>query len=150
MRPAARADTPRSLAVYLDASAAVKLVREEPESRPLRRYLGDGPQLFSSELLEVEVRRAVRRFTASLSPEQQGELLTAAAEVLADFTLFEVRRELLVSAGAMDDPGLRSLDAVHLATALAAPLAFDAFVSYDDRQLEAAERAALPVASPGR
>lgn len=148
-RRAAIADSPPSRIVYLDASAAVKLVREEPESAALRDYLGGRSRLLSSALLETEVRRAVRRFHAGLPRGEGSRLLERVAQVLTEFTLFEVRRELLLGAGSMEPAALRSLDAIHLATALSFPSTLDAFLSYDARQLEAAARCGLAGRSPG-
>ena len=134
-------------AFYLDASAAVKLVREEPESATLRGHLEEAAHFLSSELLETEVRRAIQRNAVDLSRSGVDRLLEEAAEVLSRFSLVTVTRRLLTVAGALPNPYLRSLDAIHLATALSAPGGL-VFVSYDIRQLQAGDDLGLRVLSP--
>lgn len=133
---------------YLDASALVKLVRAEPETAELRAFLA-GDDLLSSELTLTEVPRAIRRAAADdpeLAPEP---LITRAGEVLDAVALLPVDRPLLAAAGALEEPGLRALDAIHLAAAIdLSPI--DAFVSYDERQSAAARLAGLRTVSPGR
>jgi hypothetical protein len=132
---------------YLDSSALVKLVREEPESTELRRFLADA-DLVSSELVLTEVPRAVRR-AAGLDPQLPGERLMAQAEALLDaLALLPLDRGLLAAAGAFDEATLRALDGIHLASAIdVAPI--DAFVSYDGRQRAAAGLAGLRTVAPG-
>lgn len=133
---------------YLDSSALVKLIWAEPESRSLSGFLGDA-SLVSSELVLTEVPRAIRRATVRTAnlPSQQ---LIEHAEALLDATaLLPLDRALLAGAGALSEPALRALDAIHLAAALdLSPI--DAFVSYDDRQAAAARLAGLRTVSPGR
>lgn len=133
---------------YLDASALVKLVREEPESTGLRAYL-DEADLVSSELVLTEVPRSVLRATAR-DPELPAELLIErTAELLEAVALLPLDRALLAAAGALAEPALRALDAIHVAAAIdLAPI--DAFVSYDERQSAAARLAGLRTAAPGR
>lgn len=133
---------------YLDASALVKLVREDPGSAGLRAYLAEA-DLVSSELVLTEVPRAVRR-AAAHDPELPAELLIdRAAELLEAVALLPLDRSLLAAAGALAEPALRALDAIHVAAAIdLAPI--DAFVSYDERQSAAARLAGLRTAAPGR
>ena len=133
---------------YLDASALVKLVREEPESTGLRAYL-DEADLVSSELVLTEVPRAVRR-AAAHDPELPAEILIErTAELLEAVALLPLDRPLLAAAGALAEPALRALDAIHVAAAIdLAPI--DAFVSYDERQSAAARLAGVRTAAPGR
>ena len=132
---------------YLDASALVKLVRDEPESAALRAFLADG-ELVSCELCLTEVPRAVRRAT-TYEPELPAEtLLTRAAELFDALALLALDRDLLAAAGALTEPALRSLDAIHVIAAIAlSPL--DAFISYDERQSAAARLAGLRTLAPG-
>jgi predicted nucleic acid-binding protein len=133
---------------YLDASALVKLVHAEPETGELRAFLADD-DLLSSELALTEVPRAIRRAAAhdpALAPEP---LVTRAGEILDAVALLPVDRPLLAAAGALEEPALRALDAMHLAAAIdLSPI--DAFVSYDERQSAAARLAGLRTVSPGR
>jgi uncharacterized protein len=132
---------------YLDTSALVKLIRDEPESAALRVFL-DEADLITSELTLTEVPRAIRRaaFFDRLLPLE--ELLKRAAELLEAMALVPVDRPVLIAAAALAEPALRALDAVHVSSAIeAAPL--DAFVGYDERQSAAARLAGLRTVAPG-
>jgi len=122
---------------YLDSSALVKLVRPERETEALRRFLGDPwrPMLIS-ELAVTEVRRASRR--VALDP----------AEALAACEVVLLTHDVLERAGELDPPSLRTLDAIHLATALSLGSELDAFVAYDERLLAAAAQHGLSIAAP--
>ena len=132
---------------YADASALVKLVRDEPESDALRVYLA-GADLVSSELVLTEVPRAIRR-AAAHDPRLALDLLMArAADIVDAVALLPLDRPLLLAAGAFAEPALRALDAIHIAAAVdLSPL--DGFVSYDERQAAAARLAGLRTLSPG-
>jgi predicted nucleic acid-binding protein len=132
---------------YLDASALVKLVRAEPETDALRSFLANA-DLLSSELALTEVSRAIRR-AAAHDPALELEPLIARAEELLDaVALLPVDRAILAAAGALEEPVLRALDAIHLAAAIdLSPI--DAFVSYDERQSAAARLAGLRTVDPG-
>lgn len=132
---------------YLDSSAILKLVVAEPESRELQRSLLDGRAVASSQLAVAEVPRALRRIDAGHKLEAQVDSL--AAGVLGRLALVPLERGRLVEAGALDEPGLRTLDAIHISSAASLGTILTAFVSYDRRQLDAAARAGLPVSSPG-
>ena len=127
--------------VYLDSSALVKLVVTEPESTALLQYLRDHPERVSSALARVEVCRALRRTGA---PEAA---LQRADQVLARIALVAMDEPLLRAAATLPPRGLRSLDALHLATALSLD-DLVAVVTYDQRLDAAAARAGLAVASP--
>ena len=133
---------------YLDASALVKLVHAEPETGELRAFLADD-DLLSSELALTEVPRAIRRAVAHDPALASEPLMTRAGEILDAVALLPVDRPLLAAAGALEEPVLRALDAIHLAAAIdLSPI--DAFVSYDERQGAAARLAGLRTVSPGR
>lgn len=125
----------------------MKLVRDEAESDPLRRFLAGG-ELVASELVLAEVPRAVRRAVDRDPLLPLGALLRAAHEVLTAVGLRPVDRAQLVAAGAFTEPALRALDAIHVAAALDL-LPLDAFVSYDRRQAAVARLAGLRTVSPG-
>lgn len=126
---------------YLDASALVKLVVAEPESDPLARWLGPEPRIVSSEIAISEVVRAVRL------ADSRTEVADRARRRLEETTLVELDRDLLERAATVGPPRLRTLDAIHLATALAVDP--DELVAYDRRLLDAAAEAGLTIASPG-
>jgi predicted nucleic acid-binding protein len=132
---------------YADASALVKLVRDEPESDALRAFLADA-DLVSSELVLAELPRTIRRAAARDPQLPLDLLLERAGEVVDALGLLPLDRALLEVAGALTEPALRTLDAIHVAAAAClSPL--DAFVSYDERQAAAARLAGLRTIAPG-
>lgn len=126
---------------FLDSSAVTKLVVEEPESAALARRLA-GHLLVGSALLVPEVSRAVHRVLG----RTQDVLL---AEVLGLVDLVAVDRAVLSAAADLAPANLRTLDAIHLASALMLGDRVDAVIAYDDRLLAAARTAGLPVEQPG-
>jgi uncharacterized protein len=131
---------------YADASALVKLVRDEPESSALRAFLADA-NLVSCELVLTEVPRAIRRASVRDPRLPLTVLIERAGEILDAVALLPVDRGLLAVAGAFTEPALRALDAIHVAAAIdLSPL--DAFVSYDERQAAAARLAGLRTLRP--
>jgi predicted nucleic acid-binding protein len=131
---------------YADTSALVKLVRRERETNALLTYL-DGADLVSSELVLTEIPRAIRR-AAALDPSFLLEpLLSRSGELIDALALRPVDCHILLGAGALAEPALRALDAIHIASAVSlSPV--DAFVSYDDRQTAAARLAGLRTMTP--
>jgi predicted nucleic acid-binding protein len=129
--------------VYADSSALVKLIVVEPETESLRRELSDEPVLVSSTLAHVEVRRAIRIHTRG-----NRDADSEARRLLAACRLVEVSRPVLDLAADLASHALRSLDAIHLASALRVEP--DVVVAYDDRLAEAAVAARLSVIAPGR
>jgi predicted nucleic acid-binding protein len=127
--------------VYLDASALVKLVVTEAESDALRRFLSDGLHAFSSRVAVVEVHRAVQR----QSEVDAGEQVEA---VLAGIDVIELDESVALSAARVRPTALRSLDAVHLASAVAIGEELASFVTYDARLADAVREAGLTVATP--
>lgn len=133
--------------LYADASALVKLIRNETESGALRAYVQDA-DLVSSELVLAEIPRAVRR-AAALDPGLPLDLLLdRTGELVGAVALRPLDRASLAAAGALTEPALRALDAIHVATAVDLhPI--DAFVTYDERQAAAARLAGLRTMAPG-
>jgi uncharacterized protein len=132
---------------YADASALVKLVREEAESGALRAYL-DGADLVSSELVLTEIPRAVRRAVAQDPALPLDLLLERAGELVDVLALRPVDRDLLAGAGALAEPALRALDAIHIVSAVDLD-PIEAFVTYDERQAAGARLAGLRTMAPG-
>jgi uncharacterized protein len=128
--------------VYLDASALVKLVVLEPESGALVTFLGPRPDRLSSALLLTEIPRALRR------AQFTGTARRRAQRLLARLALVDVDRRILSGAAALESPELRTLDAIHLATALAVREDLAGIVTYDRRLAAAAERLDLEVFAP--
>ncbi|MGH3342270.1 MAG: type II toxin-antitoxin system VapC family toxin [Carbonactinosporaceae bacterium] len=128
--------------IYVDSSALVKLVLSERESAALEHWIderADVPHV-SSELVQVEVPRAVMR-AAPVA-------LLHAREVLDRVGGVSLSPRILETAATLQPPALRSLDAVHLASALLLRRDLTAFVAYDDRLLAAAKALGLPVEQP--
>lgn len=130
--------------IYLDSSALMKLVRREDETAALREWLDLRPEqpVITSELGRVEVLRAARRVS--------GEVLTEARAVVADLDLVRLDRAVQDVACDIGDPLLRTLDALHLASALLLGDALTSFVAYDRRLADAADVAGLVVTAPGQ
>ncbi len=128
--------------VYLDSSALVKLVVLEPESAALREFLRTHALRMSSALAELEVRRALWRAGYGAAEGRR------ATEILARVALVEVDRRILRSAAALAPPGLRTLDAIHLATALSLGQDLAGIVTYDQRLSAGAIGADLAVWAP--
>jgi len=129
------------VAHYVDTSALVKLVVAEPETPALRSWLISAErQPVSSDLARTELLRAVRR----AAPER----LVQARAVLGSITLIRVSTATFDEAGRLDPTILRTLDAVHLAAALALGDDLDSVVTYDDRLAEAARLNGVQVTSP--
>jgi predicted nucleic acid-binding protein len=131
---------------YVDASAVVKLVRDEPESDALRAFLADA-DLVSCELLLTEVPRAIRRAAAHDARLPLELLLARAGATLDAIALLPLDGALLAAAGALAEPALRALDAIHVAAA-ATLSPIDALVCYDERQAAAARLAGIRTVAP--
>lgn len=124
---------------YVDTSAAAKLMLSEAESEHLAALLdSERPRLVSSYLLETELRRVVER--------APGLTQADASEILDRVDLYEVPPSLFRGAGILPGAGLRSLDAVHCATAV--QLGVDAVLCYDQRLADAARSCGLHIVAP--
>jgi predicted nucleic acid-binding protein len=128
------------VAVYLDSSAIVKLVAREPQSMALRRYLRRRRPLVSSAVARTEVLRALLPAGA--------EVVARGRSVLRRLDLVRVNDRILNAAGELLPPDLRSLDAIHLATALELGRDLTVLVAYDDRMTTGAKRLGLRTAQP--
>jgi uncharacterized protein len=127
-------------ACYLDTSAFVKLVAAESETRALRAFLDGRPEQVSSIILDTEAHRAAARFGPDVA--------SRADRLLARITLVPLNLEVRALARTVPPLALRSLDAIHLATAVALGADLGVFLAYDRRLLDAATDAGLAVASP--
>ena len=127
---------------YLDSSAIVKLAVEEPESAALRKYLRRRRPLVSSTLARTEVARALLPLGAAAVRRGQ--------DVLARVELVRINDRVLAAAGTLLPFELRTLDAIHLATAQQLGSDIARVVTYDQRMAEVAEVLGWSVASPIR
>ena len=131
---------PRSL-LYLDASALVKLVVVEPESAALSTFVDEWRHRITSRISAVEVTRAARQ-------EATPEIVERAVGLLDAIAFVELSPDVAGLARMLDPPALRSLDAIHVASALSVGTDGGPFVTYDVRLREAAIRAGLDVQAP--
>ena len=128
-------------ALYLDSSAFVKLVVEETETAAARTFLAShGARRVSSALLRTESLRAVRH----LGPDA----IATVREALRRVDLIGIDDRILDAAGILEPQVLRTLDAIHLATALAVGDDLEAIVTYDERMVDAARLMGLSTATP--
>jgi predicted nucleic acid-binding protein len=128
---------------YLDASALVKLAVREPETPALERAVVDRDALFTSGIGAIELHRAMARTGRAKAVDQ-------AEAVLAAVFLAELTPDARARAGRLEPASLRTLDAIHVATALSLSLADLEFITFDDRQAAAARACGLRVLQPGR
>ena len=125
---------------YVDSSAIVKLAVAEPESTALRQYLSRRRPLVSSTLAQIEVARAL--MPSGPEAVARGEF------VLRRIQLLRVNDRVLTEAGQMTPTELRSLDAIHLASAHQLGPSVRQIVTYDERMADAAEAGGWAVSSP--
>jgi predicted nucleic acid-binding protein len=128
-------------AFYVDSSAIVKLVVREAETEALLGLLA-GAQLISSELAAVEVPRAAHLKTGAT------ETIAHAESLVRHLFLVVLDDDLRRAAARAHPPELRSLDAVHLASALRVRDEIDAVVAYDRRLAKAVADTDLQLAAP--
>ena len=124
---------------YVDASALVKLIVHEAESGALLRWVTEIDRLVTSRVEIVETVRAASR---------RDRDVTVRSRVLTDVGIHELDAAIAFVAAGLAPHLLRTLDAIHLATAMALGPELDAFVTYDDRLAEAARAIGLPVVRP--
>jgi predicted nucleic acid-binding protein len=134
-------------AYYVDSSAIVKLIVSEPESGALVEAI-TGHGLVTSEIALAEVPRAIRRLLSGRRTRERSGVERELPRVLEALAYVPLDRALLVRAGSFREAYLRTLDAIHLASALAVDTDIEAVVTYDERQVEAAESAGLVCLSP--
>lgn len=125
--------------LYLDSSAIVKLVAREPETPALVEAVRADPAVVSSALALTEVIRAVRRTRGQVD---------RAREVLDGIALVPIDDAILRDAADLSPAGLRTLDALHLATARSVAEDISSLITYDGRLAEAATAAGITVTAP--
>jgi uncharacterized protein len=130
--------------VYVDTSAIAKLFIADPETAELQGWLGSLSELrlVSSALLPVELLRLLRLVNSASVPLAEGFLTN-------DMDIVEITPPILDDATTMPPQRLRTLDAIHLATALDLGGSVSVLLSYDKLLLEAARAVGLAVACPG-
>jgi predicted nucleic acid-binding protein len=130
--------------LYCDTSALVKLIVDEPQSNDLDAWLAQAgePVLASSIIAHTEVIRAVRRHGTAAVEE--------AVRLLDEISIIDLDEDLARSAADLEPESLRSLNALHVATAQRVGPILRGLVTYDRRMIEAARAAGLTVHHPGR
>ena len=128
--------------IYLDSAAVVKLAHAEPDSPAQRRWLDERAETgwISSVLTQIESFRALARY----APDAVSRL----PAVLDQIDLIDLDQRIRMLAQTVTPATVRSLDAIHLGTALHCRSGLISFVTYDKRLLDAAQAAGLPVDSP--
>ncbi|MDI9897986.1 type II toxin-antitoxin system VapC family toxin [Rhodococcus sp. IEGM 1381] len=128
--------------IYLDSSAVLKLIFDEAESDGLQTWLTEraGVPWASSELAKVEVVRAARRYAPNS--------VDTARALVAQLNLVPITGGMADRAAGVGDPTLRTLDAIHLASALSIQDELTAFVAYEHRLASAAHAHGLVVDAP--
>ncbi|HUG31010.1 MAG TPA: type II toxin-antitoxin system VapC family toxin [Candidatus Limnocylindria bacterium] len=124
---------------YADASALVKLIHIEPESGAFHHWYVAAERVATSRVGVVEVDRAARRRTHDAERRSY---------VLRNVDVIELGAAIGAAAGVVVPPALRTIDSIHIASALALGSELDAFVTYDDRLADAARSVGLPVVRP--
>lgn len=124
---------------YVDASALTKLVLDEPDSGAMRRWYVEHERVVCSRIGIVETRRAAGR---SEHDPAHLDLVLSSLEVI------ELDAGIARRAASIGPAALRTLDAIHLATAMILEAELDALVTYDDRLADAARAIGLPVVRP--
>ena len=128
--------------IYLDSAAVVKLVHAEAESPALRAWLGERAETgwVSSVLVEIETFRALARYAP--------EAATRLHPVLDQIDLIDLSPRVRILAQTVRPVTVRTMDAIHLGTALSIRRSLTSFATYDKRLLDAAIAAGLPADSP--
>lgn len=126
--------------IYADTSALVKLVVREPESAAIHQLATSGAVLVSSDLARTELLRASRRSTPAA--------VSAARDVLSRLVLLAATPAIFDAAAVLEPITLRTLDAVHLASALTLGDELEAVLTYDARLGEAANHLGVRVLAP--
>jgi predicted nucleic acid-binding protein len=135
-----------SATVYADTSALVKLVVAEAETAALTAAATAWERIVTSEIAAIELHRAATRARADGRAEVSDDRTVMA--LLAALDLVPLTDDVRALAATASPPELRTLDAIHLASALTLEGAVDLFVTYDDRLTEAAKRAGLTTGRP--
>lgn len=131
---------------YFDTSALIKLLAPEIESDALTiwmaRQANEGESIGTSAIGRIELARASARMG-------DPDTVSQAQYICEQVETIPLTEATTLLAETIGWPILRSLDAVHLASAVIVRDQITAFVSYDKRLLEAARAEGLPVVSPG-
>jgi predicted nucleic acid-binding protein len=126
--------------LYLDSSAIVKLVVHEPESAAVLALLRSWPEAVSSIVARVEVERVGRRLGGGAGRR--------ARTVLTRLAVVELDDQVIQIAAQLRPPELRTLDAIHLGTALSLGGDLGGMCAYDSRLSQAAGAAGVKILAP--
>jgi predicted nucleic acid-binding protein len=127
---------------YIDTSAAFKLLAAEEHAEAFLAFYREhrNDEWLSSDLLRIEITRAVARHWRALIPDAQ--------RLLDAFEYIQIDEDVGRTAMVEPDPLLRSLDAIHLATARLLGEELTALLTYYDRLAKAATDTGIPVHTP--
>ena len=124
---------------YVDSSAMVKLIRTEPESAAFLRWYLETERVLMSRIGVIETVRAASQRAHDVAHRER---------LLREVEVLELSLDIAHRARDIGPAALRTLDAIHLASAIQVLPALDAFVTYDDRLAAAARQLGLPVIRP--
>ena len=124
---------------YMDTSAMAKLILNEPGSMEMARWYIESERIVTSRVGIVEMRRVAARHAHDVAHLEV---------ILRSVETFELDASVARAAAAVGPAALRTLDAIHLASAMGLLPEIDAFVTYDDRLAHAARALGLPVIQP--
>jgi uncharacterized protein len=125
---------------YIDSSAIIKLIRLEKESAALIKKLPSG--LIASRISRIEVTRTIIRY--------EPDLLDATYDVLADIQMVPVEDAIITIAENLPQfIDLRSLDSLHIASALSIKNVLEGVITYDKEMVKAAVALGFKTLSPG-
>ena len=131
------------MAFYVDTSALAKMLNAEPESRAFNTWMrAHSTEVYCSDLVRVELMRVAGRLGEGARVQ--------ARTVLSAVSLVAISPAICDTAGLLEPAILRSLDAIHVATALALGDELAGLVTYDDRMAATARELGIPVLAPGR
>lgn len=141
--------------IYFDTCALLKLIREDAQSAALSAFIDarPGTRWFSSEVARTELVRTVRRVNHDdrgrlIDDVRLGTELGYAERLCAQLDLIAVSTRVLNEAASIEQPFLRTLDAIHLAAAASLRAGLSAFVTYDKKLAATARELGLPALSP--
>lgn len=132
--------------IYADTSAIVKLVVREAETDAMTEAATDWERVATSEITTIELPRAIKRARADGRAQVADD--RTMLELLAALEIVSLSDDVRAGAAAAEPPELRTLDAVHLASALTLGPSVDAIATYDDRLERAARSAGLRTVRP--
>jgi predicted nucleic acid-binding protein len=136
--------------LYAESSAVLAWLLGEPSGRDARRLLATARRVVTSDLTLVECERALIRaeVLGEISPARHAELTGVLRAAAVHWDMLTLHEEVLArSRQPFPNEPIRTLDAIHLASALVARTATRSLsvLSLDDKIRKTAKSLGLPV-----